>query len=150
MELRFAKWLETIDHQEIYRPGDTVEVVEDVVDYDTGRVMVKKGQRGKVSGMPNPEYVSLKLDNGEFFYAYVLNIRKIWDPKFKIGDRVEATKDIYDQMGYKVVTPRGEKGVIKGLKSKEWPKVRWEDSSKGNDVGVHVSEIEKVGKGVRK
>lgn len=143
----FKKWLESIDYQEIYKSGDVVEFVEDIIDYDTGRVMVKKGEKAKVSGMNNSEYVTVKLKNGKIFYAYVLNIRKIWKESdlVKIGDRVEATKDIFDQTGYKILINRGDKGVVKELKSKEWPKILW-DNIENYIIGVHISEIEKESK----
>lgn len=143
----FKKWLESIDYQEIYKSGDVVEFVEDIIDYDTGRVMVKKGEKAKVSGMNNSEYVTVKLKNGKIFYAYVLNIRKIWKENdlVKVGDRVEATKDIFDQTGYKILINRGDKGVVKELKSKEWPKILW-DNIENYIIGVHISEIEKESK----
>lgn len=130
---------ESIDYQEIYIPGDTVEIINNVYDYDTKDLMMKKGTRGVVGDMVNPEHVNIKLDDGRFIYVYVLDLKKVWDSPFKEGDRIEASKDIYDQTEFKVLIKRGDGGEIYEITDGDWVKVKWDD--RDNPMGCHLSEI---------
>ena len=139
----YNKIFEAIDYQEIYQPNDKIEIINDVYDYDTKNLMIKKGTKGIVGNMVNPETVNVKLNDGRFIYVYVLDLKKIWNKTLQINDPIEASKDIYDQTDFKVLVQRGTKGTVTDINNGDWIKIKWEN--KQNPIGVHISEICKPG-----
>lgn len=151
----------------LYKINDLVEMTCDINDYDTGEILLSKGQQGLVSNILNPEYLVVKIPGGSFLgtvvpdrfiNVYVLNLTKIWNNSLQLTDKVVASKDIYDQTSHTVLIPRGTPGIVTKIPEKiqnsdkgfwrpntnpQWVKVRFEGFTE-NDQGVHISEIEKI------
>ena len=132
----------SIIFEDLYNPGDTVMIVEDIYDEDTGELRLSSGTFGEVSGIVNPEYIRVALGNDQFFNVYVLNLVKKWDNTYQIGDPVQATKDIFDQVSHKVIVTRGSHGTVSEMNAHDWVKVDWNINHE--TIGVHLSEIKNM------
>lgn len=132
--------------------ADKVTVCSDIYDFDDGSLRVSKGSTGDLKYKHNRDYWRIEFENGDTFaiYAPLLEnsgkVGKVGKAKdLDVGEKVVATKDIYDMVGSDIFVKDGSSGIVDSVKGKDFIRVGFPSYRDSRPIGVHCSEIEKAG-----